>query len=160
VPKVIILLLLITVLSSCGSLETKFAELQLGATRSDVARVMGPAPYKFTHEKVDAWRYAVIAGFGYCDYREFYIYRDSLIYKNVYHRASIAGCTAGLKDIDWKPVFAAVRDYDTKHPAENTESSSDDLVGQLQELNRMRESGALTEEEYQRAKEIILIQRD
>ena len=53
--------------------------------------------------------YAVIGGFGFCDYREFYLYRDVLIYKNEYNRASIAGCTAGLKNIDWDIVLTVAR---------------------------------------------------
>jgi hypothetical protein len=117
---------------------------------------MGAAPYKFTHEGVDAWRYAVVAGFGYCDYREFYIYKDLLIYKNEYHRASIAGCTAGLKDIAWEPVFAAVEDYDKRHQTTEVNSTSENLVEQLKELGQLRESGALTEEEYTKAKSLLL----
>ena len=77
--NIISLFTLIALLASCSSLEEKSAKLDVGSSKTDVATVMGPAPYKFTYEKVDAWRYAVVGGFGYCDYREFYLYRDSPI---------------------------------------------------------------------------------
>tara|TARA_R110002072_G_scaffold302958_1_gene490386 strand:- start:22185 stop:22544 length:360 start_codon:yes stop_codon:yes gene_type:complete len=117
---------------------------------------MGAAPYQFTHENVDAWRYAVVAGFGYCDYREFYIYRDTLVYKNEYHRASIAGCTAGLKNIDWNQILTAAEKYDQRHPITNKKESPGSIVDQLKELSQMRKSGALTEEEYVKAKQTLL----
>lgn len=143
-------------LSACSSLENKSSSLQVGAPRSEVARSMGAPPYKFTHENVDAWRYAVVAGFGYCDYREFYIYKDVLIYKNEYHRASIAGCTAGLRNIDWEPVFAAAEIYDEKHPNKEENPTNKNIVEQLKELNQLKESGALTEAEYGQAKSALL----
>jgi len=164
--KAIFLVFVGAILAACSSLETEYEKLPIGASRLDVSRVMGAPPYNFSHENVDAWRYAVVAGFGYCDYREFYIYRDTLILKNEYRRASIAGCTAGLPDIEWEPVFAAVDDFNARYPPtfSGKDSTADPgrgvLVEQLKELNEMRESGALTDEEYQRAKEMILIKED
>ena len=46
---------------------------------------MGPAPYRFTHENIEASRCAVIGGFGYCDYRELNLFHDTLILKNEYN---------------------------------------------------------------------------
>jgi hypothetical protein len=154
--KNILLATIVTLLSACGSLGQKYDKLNLGSTRSEVAQTMGAAPYSFTYENVDAWRYAVIAGFGYCDYREFYIYRDVLIYKNEYRRASIAGCTVGLKDITWEPILAVAQEYDEEHPISKTSQTSKNVVEQLKELELLRERGALTQEEYMKAKKSVL----
>lgn len=154
--KIVFVCILVIFLASCSSLEQKYQKLEVGASRADVSRIMGPAPYKFTYEGVDAWRYAVIGGFGYCDYREFYIYRDVLIYKNEYNRASIAGCTVGLKNIDWEPILIASNEYDTKNPVKKLKSNSSNIVEQLTELNRLKEAGAITEEEFVKAKQALL----
>ena len=54
--KNIFYLLIISIaLSACSSLEKQSAKLSVGSTKSDVAKVMEPAPYKFTHEYVTAW---------------------------------------------------------------------------------------------------------
>ena len=155
-PKRTYLFFLIVFLTSCSGLEKQAIQLEVGDSRSEVAKIMGPAPYKFTHENVDAWRYAVIGGFGYCDYREFYIYRDILIYKNEYHHASIAGCTAGLKNITWEPIISVAEDYDSTHPISSDNPNQPNIVDQLKELSQMKESGALTEEEYSEAKKSLL----
>jgi|GEM_PF-3119880 len=154
--KAILLAIVLTLLSACGSLEQKYAALSIGSTRSEVTRTMGGPPYSFTYENVDAWRYAVIAGFGYCDYREFYIYRDVLIYKNEYRRASIAGCTVGLKNITWGPIIALAEEYDKEHPVSNSNHDSKNIVEQLNGLELLKERGALTQEEYIKAKESVL----
>jgi hypothetical protein len=143
-------------LSSCSSLEKKASQLEIGSSINDVAKIMGPAPYNYTHQNVDVWRYAVVAGLGYCDYREFYIYKDVVIYKNEYHYASIAGCTAGLQNIEWEPVFAKVDGYDREHPITMDNSNKRNLVQDLKDLSDMKKSGVLTEEEYGKAKQSLL----
>ena len=153
--KLTALIILITLLASCSSLEKKSTQLNVGASRSDVAKIMGPAPYKFTHENVDAWRYAVVAGFGYCDYREFYIYGDILILKNEYHRASIAGCTVGLKGIDWNTILTVAGEYDSQNPTLESQRA-DNIVEQITELNKLRENGVITENEFTKAKQSLL----
>jgi hypothetical protein len=143
-------------LSSCSSLEKKASQLEIGSSINDVAKIMGPAPYTYTHQNIDAWRYAVVAGFGYCDYREFYIYRSVVIYMNEYYHASIAGCTAGLQGIEWEPIFAKVDEYDSEHPKTMDNPSKRNLVQDLKDLSEMKKSGALTEEEYDKAKQSLL----
>ena len=131
-------------------------KLDVGSSKSDVAKIMGPAPYRFTHENVEAWRYAVVGGFGYCDYREFYLFHDTLILKNAYNRASIAGCTVGLKSIDWETVLLAAEEYSKTHPFKENELPKTNIVEQLKELNKLKESGVITEAEFKKAKESVL----
>ncbi len=78
---------------------------------------------------------------------------------NKYNRASIAGCTAGLKNIDWGPVLSYVSEYDEKHPTMSNDTKSNtgrDIVGELKYLKAIRDSGDLSESEYTKAKEAIL----
>ena len=143
--NIILPFVLVALFTSCSSLEQKYIKLDVGSSKSDVAKIMGPAPYRFTHENVEAWRYAVIGGFGYCNYREFYLFHDTLILKNGYNRASIAGCTAGLKSIDWETVLLAAEEYSKTHPFKENELPKTNIVEQLKELNKLKESGVITE---------------
>ena len=153
--KTLSLFIFCILISSCASLEKKATRIKVGDSKTDVARIMGVAPYRITNENVDAWRYAVVAGFGYCDYREFYIYRNIVIYRNDYHHASIAGCTAGLKHINWEPVLAAAKDYDKANPIIENKKTEEDMVDKLTKLNKLKRDGALTEKEYKKAKKFI-----
>lgn len=154
--KNILLSSLLIILAACSSLEKKSSQLNVGSTGSDVIKVMGTAPYKYEDKGVEALRYAVVAGFGYCDYREFYIYRDSLIHINNYHHASIGGCTVGLQDIDWSLVLTKSEQYDKNNPVKTEPSGSGSLVQDLKDLNDLKQSGALTEAEYQQVKKSLL----
>ena len=154
--NIILPFVLVALFTSCSSLEQKYIKLDVGSSKSDVAKIMGPAPYRFTHENVEAWRYAVIGGFGYCDYREFYLFHDTLILKNEYNRASIAGCTVGLKSIDWETVLLAAEEYSKTHPFKENELPKTNIVEQLKELKKLKESGVITEAEFKKAKESVL----
>ncbi len=150
------LLIALALISGCASLEHKYNKLPVGSTRSDVAKIMGPAPYVFTHENIDAWRYAVVAGFGYCNYREFYIYRDVLIYKNKYNRVSAAGCTLGLRNIAWETILTAAKKHDNASPPPSNYQPPTNIIDQLKELEKLMDRGALTQDEYRRAKNSVL----
>ena len=103
--KHFIVLMLLGLLSACSGLESKSSQLEIGSSKEDVFRIMGTPAYPDARDEIIAWRYAAKADFGYCDYREFYMFRDKVIYINQYYHASIAGCTVGLQKIDWEPVL-------------------------------------------------------
>lgn len=157
--KPLFLIFFLAILASCSSLEEKASKLKVGSTKNDVFDVMGAPPYKYEFEGIHAWRYAVVRYMGVCDYREFYIYRDTVIYTNDYLNSSIAGCTVGLKDIDWEPLLAKAKEYDNFHPLAKlpgNQVNSKSIVQELKELSELKDSGALSEAEYSRAKEQTL----
>jgi hypothetical protein len=99
---------LLGVLSACSGLETKSLQLEIGSSKEDVLKVMGTSRYQSTQDGVAAWRYAAKVEFGYCDYREIFIFRDKVIYMNQYYNSSMAGCYIGLQEIDWGPALVEV----------------------------------------------------
>ena len=107
--KPFIILLLLGALSACSGLETNSAQVEVGTSKADVLSSMGSAPYPDSKDDVLAWRYASRVSFGYCDYREIFLYNDVVIHINQYYRASRAGCLTGLQEIDWGPALAKKR---------------------------------------------------
>jgi hypothetical protein len=108
IVKRLIVFVLLGFLSACSGLTTKSSELDVGSSQDDVLRIMGTAPYPSTQDGVTAWVYAARVALGYCDYREFFLYKGKVIHINQYYHSSIAGCTVGLQKIDWATALAKV----------------------------------------------------
>jgi hypothetical protein len=123
VVKHFIIFILLGVLSACSGLESKSSQLDIGSSKDDVLKIMGTPAYPVTQDGVIAWRYAARIRFGYCDYREFYFFRDKVIHMNQYYHSSMAGCTAGLQKIDWGPVLAKVDELNREHPPESKQTT-------------------------------------
>lgn len=117
--KHFVIIILLGFLSACSGLESKSSKLDIGSSKADVLKIMGTPAYPITQDGVIAWRYAARLDFGYCDYREFYIFRDKVIYINQYYHSSVAGCTVGLQKIDWGPILAKVDALKSEHPQES-----------------------------------------
>lgn len=150
---------LLVFLTACSSLEQNSSQLDIGSSKKDILQAMGPPPYQYTYEDIFAWRYSDIATIGVCQYVEIYIYRDKIIQIDGYNNGSYNGCEIGMRDIDWEPILAKAKEYDRLHPLEKSkapEAEGKSLVLELQELKQLRDSGALSEVEYTKAKESII----
>jgi SmpA / OmlA family len=121
--KLFIIVILLGFLSACVGLESKSLQLEVGSSKEDILKIMGTPAYQATQDGVIAWRYAARVGFGYCDYREFYILRDKVIHINQYYHSSLAGCTVGLQKIDWGPVLAKADELKREHPQESKQTT-------------------------------------
>ena len=119
-----IIVMLLGFLSACSGLERKSFQLDVGSSKEDVLKIMGTPQYPETRDGVIAWRYGSRADLGYCDYREFFIFRDTVIHTNQYYHSSIAGCTVGLQKIDWPPILAKVNELKREQPQEPKQTTS------------------------------------
>jgi hypothetical protein len=119
--KYFIIFTLLAFLSACSGLESKSSQIEIGSSKADVLRIMGTSPYPDTQDEVIAWRYAARVDFGYCDYREFFIFRDKVIHINQYYHSSVAGCTVGLQKVDWGPVMTSVEELKSEHLQQTTQ---------------------------------------
>jgi hypothetical protein len=118
--KSIFCLVLLTLLSACSGLEVKSSKLEIGSSKAEVLQVMGAPNYPDLRDGVIAWRYGARADFGYCDYREFFIFKDKVIEMNQYYHSSVAGCTVGLQKIDWDPILAKAAELRGAQPQETS----------------------------------------
>lgn len=114
--KHFVIFMLLGFLGACSGLETKSSQLDIGSSKEDVLKIMGTSSYPYTEGGVIAWRYASRVGFGYCDYREFYIFQDKVIQMNQYYHSSLAGCRVGLQKIDWGPILAKAKALQRGNP--------------------------------------------
>jgi hypothetical protein len=152
-----------------GSFEPKLRSLQTGQSKSDVQHIMGAPNYSKSEGDLDIWQYARISGFGRCEYIRIWFWKHSVTNVSTYKRASIAGCSAGLRKVNWSlamseaPIIASsvteaeVTSLTTapvliREPA-STKASLADELGKLEQLHA---SGALTEAEFTRAKAKLL----
>ena len=159
-------------LGGCGSLETKASQLRIGNTKSEVRSIMGSANYSKADGNLEIWQYATVAGFGYCDYRRVWFWKGKVTSISAYHHASIAGCSAGLKHIDWEAAMAeapitasssvessvnVVESAPATAKAEsNASTESPALADELERLQKLHASGALTDAEFDQAKHKLL----
>lgn len=164
--------LLALTLSGCGSLETKSNTLKIGNTKSQVQRQMGPPDYSKAEKNLEIWQYATIAGFGYCDYRRVWFWKGKVTNISAYHHASIAGCSAGLKRINWETAMeeapitsassteAAVQSTAAESISPDAQQMQDDepssLADELAKLEALHSSGVLTDAEFEQAKHKLL----
>lgn len=164
----------ILLLAGCGSLSTKTSQLHIGDAQNDVLSVMGAANYSKTDGNLAIWQYATIAGFGYCDYRRVWFWKGRVTAVSGYHHASIAGCSAGLKRFDWQtamaeapitaesPIEASLQAEVTGPPIHREEkpqaTSATTLADELEKLEKLHASGALTDAEFEQAKRKLLNQ--
>lgn len=121
--KHIVFFVLMGLLSACSGLESRSFQLDIGSSKQEVLKVMGTAPYPDSKDGVIAWRYAARVDFGYCDYREFFFFRDIVIEMNQYYHSSVAGCVVGLQKIDWDPVLAKVAQLKKEQPQESPQTT-------------------------------------
>lgn len=164
-------------LASCGSLETKSSQLRVGNTKSEVRAVMGSANYSKADGNLEIWQYATVAGFGYCDYRRVWFWKGEVTAISSYHHASIAGCSAGLKHIDWAaamdeaPITSkssvessvtsveSLSELDAIKDKDQPAVEPSKLADELEKLEKLHASGALTDAEFEQAKRKLLNQK-
>ncbi len=97
------LILLSVVLSACGSLEKKAALVGVGDDKQKLLSVMGPPDDRQAKGTKEAWQYCQTgAGFGYHDYRVFWIEDGRVTGVNSY-KSGRAGssCMTDIRPINW-----------------------------------------------------------
>ncbi len=157
--KTLVFALLLLALSACGSFATKVSQLRVGSTKSEVRSVMGQANYSKSEGNLDIWQYATVAGFGYCEYRQIWFWDGRVTSISGYNNVSIAGCSAGLRRVDWE---AAMSEAERTYGKSMEQSTSSTLSGQasvadeLIKLQNLHSSGALTDAEFAQAKRKVL----
>lgn len=156
IAKMLLLTMLVLPLLACGSLTTKIGQLKVGDAKTEVRSVMGSPNYSKEEGNLAIWQYAVVAGFGYCDYRQIWFWNGQVTSISGYHNASIAGCSAGLRHVDWDAAMSSAPadklSTTTEHPKAETSSFSDELI----KLDKLHSSGVLTDAEFEQAKRKLL----
>jgi len=104
-----IIFILLVFLSACTGLSTNSTRLNVGSTKEDVRKAMGNPLRQSSQEDVVAWQYGAKAGLGYCEYKVFFFLNGKVMDTDWYYHESIAGCTAGLQNVDWGPVLEKAR---------------------------------------------------
>ena len=85
VRNTILVVALAVFLTACGSLEKKAVLLNLGDTKEQVLKVMGPPDDRQLKGQDEAWQYCQTgAGFGYHDYRTVWFFQGKVTGINSY----------------------------------------------------------------------------
>jgi hypothetical protein len=172
--KAIVLAILFLAPVACGSLAQKVSQLKLGGTKNEVRAAMGAANYSKAEGNLEIWQYATVAGFGYCDYRKIWFWKGKVTSISGYHNASIAGCSVGLRHINWEAAMAnapitdessteiingrAMKESPYSKIEEKPKAETSTIADELAKLENLHNSGTLTDAEFAQAKRKLLTQ--
>lgn len=104
--KKIILLLLVVVMTGCGSLEKKSIQINVGDVKDQVLVAMGVPDDRQMKGENEAWQYCQTgAGFGYHDYRTIWFSSGKVTGVNSYKSTRPGtSCMADIKQVRWEDV--------------------------------------------------------
>ena len=107
--KVLIpLLVIIGLLTSCGTLDSKTMLLNVGDSKQRVIEVMGTPDDRQVKGVYEAWQYCVSgASFGSNDHKIIWIQSGAVTGINSYKSRS-AGCSSGMREVRWETAPNAV----------------------------------------------------
>ena len=99
-----ITLLVIIVLTACGTLDKDSLLVNNGDTKEKVLKIMGPPDDRQLKGKNEAWQYCQTgAGFGYHDYRLFWFYDGKITGVNSYKSSRPASsCVTDIRQVNWE----------------------------------------------------------
>lgn len=102
--KAIILTALLFLSAACGTLDKKALLVNLGDSKEQVVKFMGPPDDRQFKDKSEAWQYCQTgAGFGYHDYRIFWFYDGKISGVNSYKSSRPASsCVTDIKPVNWE----------------------------------------------------------
>jgi len=104
IPKFYVVIVVLIILSACGTLEKKSILLSPGDDKNKVLEVMGTPDDRQFQGKNEVWQYCVTgAGFGYHDYRIIWFYDSHVTGITSYKDSTPASsCKGHFKSIRWE----------------------------------------------------------
>jgi hypothetical protein len=98
-----VLFTIFLLIAACGTLDKKAVLIDLGNSKEQVLKIMGPPDDRQFQGKYEAWQYCQTgAGFGYHDYRIFWFYDGKITGVNSYKSSRPASsCVTDIKPINW-----------------------------------------------------------
>lgn len=105
----VVIIILLGLLSACTGLTSQSSGLDVGSTKEEVLKALGNPLEQSNEGAVIAWQYGARVALGYCEYKDFFFSGNKVIHINQYYNSSVAGCLAGMREIDWGPVLSKAR---------------------------------------------------
>jgi hypothetical protein len=144
-------LLLATLFAGCTMTADKLNNIKIGMTKDQVIAMLGTPDSTSAQANIEYMTYYLVSDAGYG--------RDApYSVRLVDGKVESFGRFTQLSDIYFRPVGGGTPQYNVGFPfaAGAPPARATDLVAQLQKLKTLKDQGALTDEEFQKAKQKLL----
>lgn len=102
--RLIFIVLMATLITSCSLINQKALNLQVGMGKAEVTNVMGTPKRRSFNGTTEAWQYADFISKDQCSYITAWFKGESLAALTSREETRMRDCSKGILDIDWTQI--------------------------------------------------------